>query len=223
MSVSAPEVYAESLIIEGFKDIITNAATYLPLILKDFTKEYQDLAIAYLTNDFKVRTLFGYAYDPSEMPVFNIVLAGESEGTATTKQMYLGGIVEAANEIPNTEDYEKYGSMWACSISVIVRAEKSKQAIILYSLVKWLFLKNRVQFERYGIMATKFSGSDLTYDASKQPAFGFSRLFKMDGYIMNTVDKDITSDPIITEVTNIVRILPEVEETTVDPDDNFLG
>jgi hypothetical protein len=202
MAVSSPEVTVENIIQNGFADIIANASTYIPLILRAFPVEYQNFAISWLKDPaFKVNTLFGYAYDPSTIPpLFNIVLSNESEGTAAGRQMYLGDIVNAADENPNTEDYEEYGSMWTCAVSVIIRCEKARQAIILYSLIKWLFLKNRETLEAAGIKATKFSGGDLVYDASKQPAFAFTRQFKIDCQILNTWEVDVTSDPLVRQV-----------------------
>jgi hypothetical protein len=199
--ISSPEVTIETILTNGFNDIIANAAKYIPLILANFPTDYQTEAIAYLTGpNFKVNTFFGYAYDPSLTPVFNIVLSSESEGTGPSRQMYLGDIVEAADDNPNTEDYEKFGSMWSASISVIVRCQKSRQTIILYALTKWLMLKNRITLETAGIMATKFSGSDLVYDKTKEPTFAFSRTWKMDCLVFNTYDLDITSDPTLLNV-----------------------
>lgn len=214
MPVSSPEVTIERIIQVGFADIIANANKYIPLILANFPTEYQTDAISYLTGpDFKINTFFGYAYDPSVMPVFNIVLSSESEGTAAGKQMFLGDIVEAADDNPNTDDFEEFGSMWSTCISVIVRCQKARQTIILYALVKWLMLKNRVALETAGIMATKFSGSDLTFDKSKEPTFTFARTWKMDCLVFNTYDLDITSDPTLTTVVSAfgseVRTLPQ--------------
>lgn len=214
MPISAPEVTVESIIKSGFADIIANRATYLPLVFSNFPSDYAAEAANYLSGaNFKVYTAFGYAYDASQMPVFNIVLSNESEGTWSDKQMYLGDIVDPADQNPNTEDYEESGSMWSCSISVIIRAEKPRQVLILYALLKWLMLKNRETLESMGIIATKFSGTDLMYDNSKQPAFSFFRTWKMDCKTMNTWETDITSDPVIDDVVSAigeqVRVLPQ--------------
>jgi hypothetical protein len=217
MPVSSPEVTIENIIQNGFADIVANASTYIPLILANFPTDYRTDAIAYLTGpNFKINTFFGYAYDTSEMPVFNIVLSSESEGTGASRQMYLGDIVEAADDNPNTQDYEQFGSMWSASISVIVRCQKARQTIILYALTKWLMLKNRVALETAGIMATKFSGSDLVYDKTKEPTFTFARTWKMDCLVFNTYDLDITSDPTLLTVVSAfnseVRGLPQEQE-----------
>lgn len=214
MPISAPEVLVEEIIQAGFKDIIANSATYLPLVFANFPAQYQTDAANYINGqNFEVNTAFGYAYDPSQLPVFNIVLSGEEEGTAQSKQMYLGGIVEAADNDPNTEDEEQYGSMWHGAVSVIVRTQVARQTIILYALVKWLMLKNRVALEAAGIMATKYSGTDLIYNPEKQPTFVFSRTFKMDCLVMNTYDVDISDDPniagVISKLGDQVRILSE--------------
>ncbi len=201
MPVSSPEVTIENILQVGLADIVTNATTYVPLILSNFPTDYVNEAIAYLTSpDFKINTFFGYAYDPALMPAFNIVLASESEGTGPSKQMYLGDIVEAADDNPNTENFEQFGSLWSTSISVTVRSQKSRQVIILYGLVKWLMLKNRKSLEAAGIIATKFSGSDLMFDQAKAPAFVFARTWKCDCLVLNTFDIDITSDPTLTTV-----------------------
>jgi hypothetical protein len=218
MGIGAPEVTVENIIKTGFADIITNANTYLPLALATFPTEYQNLAISYIQSpNFKINTAFGYAYDASTLPMFNIVLSSESEGTASSKQRYLGDIVDAADDNPNTEDLEAFGSLWSCAITVIVRAQEARQAIILYALTKWLMLKNRIVLEAAGVQATTFSGTDLLYDSTKQPLFAFSRAFKMDCLVMNTYDVDITADPTLTTVISAfpdqVRILPQSQVT----------
>jgi|SRR5882724_10097539 len=218
MSISSPEVTIEDILQTGFKDIVLNADTYIPLVFANFPSDYQTEAIAYLKGpDFKINTFFGYAYDPSKVPIFNIILSSESEGTAQSKQMYLGDIVDAADDNPNTEDFEQFGSLWSCAISVTIRSERTRQTIILYALTKWLMLKNRKVLEAAGIYATKFSGTDLIYDASKKPAFSFARTWKMDCLIMNTYDNDISADPIIRNVISAigqqVRVLPNDENS----------
>jgi hypothetical protein len=217
MPITAPEVIVEGLVISGLGNIVATASDCIPLILSNFPEEYQDDAIAYLTSDkFKVETLFGYAYDPAFIPVFNIALSTESEGTSGSKQMFLGDIVNRADHNPNTESFEKYGSLWSCSVSIIPRCEKQKQALILYTLIKYIMLKNRTYLEANGILATKFSGGDLSYDATKQPGFVFSRAFKMDCLVLNTYDKDITDDAtiktVLGQLTEQVRVLEDDED-----------
>lgn len=216
MPVSSPEVTIETILQAGFADIITNAGKYIPLILSNFPTDYQTDAIAYLTGpDFKITTFFGYAYDPALMPAFNIILSSESEGTGASKQMYLGDIVQPADDNPNTVDLEQFGSMWSASISVTVRGQKSRQVIILYALVKWLMIKNRETMEAAGLMATKFSGSDLMFDKAKEPTLTFARTWKMDCLVFNTYDVDITTDPILAVIQSAliqeVRVLPQAQ------------
>jgi hypothetical protein len=210
---------------EGFADIVANAATYIPQILADFPTDYQNDAIAYLQSpQYQTNVVFGYAYDPSKLPVLNLVLSNEGEGTAAGKQMYLNDAVETADRNPNTETHEQYGSMWSSAVSVIVRCQVARQTIILYSLVKWLMLKNREVLEAAGIMATSFSGTDLIYNPKEQPTFVFSRSFKMDGKVMNTYDVDITADPTLRSVVSAfpeqVRVLPNIQYENSNPAQN---
>jgi len=218
MPISAPEVTIESIIQSGFADLITNAATDIPIIFQGFPTDYINDTIDYLTNGFKVNTVFNYYYDPAVMPTFNIVLASEAE-SPNDRQMYLNDAVETAQQIPNTEPYESHGSDWTCTVAVIVRAEKTRQCLILYNILKWLFLKNRIVLETAGIKASKFSGSDLAYSPA-QPTLIYNRQIKMDCRIYNTVDtpvlspapEAITVDSVQSAWPAQVRVLPEEEE-----------
>lgn len=222
MPISAPEVTIESIIKNGFADLILNANTQIPLIFSQFPQDYINDTISYLTNPaWKTNTIFSYYFDPAILPAFNIVLAAESESPGD-RQMYLNDIVEAAANIPNTQPYQSSGSDWACSISVIIRAEKARQCIILYNIVKWILLKNRPTLESAGIKASKFSGSDLAYTPT-QPTIIFNRQIKIEGRIYNTVDTPVLDPaPGSTVVAQVVSAWPR-EVRVLEQSDEVLG
>jgi hypothetical protein len=214
MPISSPEVTCETILQTGMKDLIVNATKYMSLIFANFPSGYSEEATAYLQSDEfdpnDIPTLFGMAYDPAELPCFNIVLAGEGE-TIGSQHMYVGDVVISGEDL--TDGLEEYGSDWDCAVSIIVRAQKRTQCIILYSIVKWLFLKNRLTLERNFIKANRFSGSDLQYEGDKQATFVFSRLFKIDCRIQNTYDIDVsdasTITQVVAEIGEEVSVLPQ--------------
>lgn len=219
MPISSPEVEIESVITSGFATLIANAATQIPLIFTNFPQDYINDTIAYLTDPgFKVMTVFGYAFDPAQLPAFNIILVGENE-SPMDRQMYVGDIVEAAANIPNTQSNESLGSDWSCAVSVIIRTEKVRQCIILYSILKWIFLGNRRNFEAYGMKANKFSGSDIAFNPT-QPTQIFSRQLKVDCRIYNTVDAPVTG-PTATTINSVVSGWPN--EVTIEDNEEYLG
>jgi len=222
MSISAPEVTIESVIQTEFAALITAAATQIPLIFTDFPADYIADCISYITDpDFKVNTIFSYYFDPAVLPAFNIVLASENE-SPDNRQMYLNDAIETAEQIPNTQSYTQYGSDWACSVSIIIRAQKARQCIVLYNIIKWILLKNRMVLEAAGIKASKFSGSDLAYTPTP-PTFIFNRQIKMDCRIYNTVDTLVAppAPPSIT-VNHVVSAWPS-EVRTMEIEDEVLG
>ncbi|VVB53215.1 Uncharacterised protein [uncultured archaeon] len=219
MAVSAPEVTIEKIINDGFVDLLANAAAQVPLILAAFPPEYIAETVAYITDPaFKPQTIFSYYFDPAQLPAFNIVLAAEGEDPSDGK-MYLNDIVEAAANIPNTQPYQSQGSDWACRISVIIRAQKARQTLVLYNILKWMMLKNRTTLETAGIKASKFSGRELAYTPT-QPTLIFNREFIMDCRIYNTVDtpilppspQSITIREVISAWPTEVHDLPQEDE-----------
>lgn len=219
MAISAPEVTVEKIINDGFADLITNAATQVPLILAAFPADYINDTVGYITSsDFVPQTIFSYYFDPAKLPAFNIVLASEGEDPSDGK-MYLNDLVEAAANIPNTQPYQSQGSDWACRISVIIRAQKARQTLVLYNIIKWMMLKNRATLEAAGIKASKFSGRELAYSPT-QPTQVFNREFVMDCRIYNTVDtpvlppapQSITIREVISAWPTEVRDLPQEDE-----------
>jgi hypothetical protein len=220
--VIAPEVVIEKLIQDGFADLVTNATTQIPVIFSQFSADYISETIGYLTSpNFKTNTIFSYYFDPAVLPAFNIVLASEFEGPGD-RQMYLNDIVEAAANIPNTEPYQSQGSDWACSITVIIRAEKARQTIILYSLVKWILLKNRMVLEAAGMKANKFSGSDLAFTPNGA-TFIFNRQMKIETRIYNTFDVPVLPPAPGSEVINSVVSKWPTEVRTLEDEDEVLG
>jgi len=213
MPVSAPEVVIENIIQTEMASIISAPNTSIPTILSEFPQEYVDFTIAYLADpEFKVNTIFSFYFNPTQLPAFNIVLSSENEAP-TDRQMYLNDAVEAIG----SENVMRSGSDWACSIAIIIRAEKARQCIVLYNIIKWVMLKNRKRLEASGIKASRFSGSDLAY-SPVEPTFVFNRQLKMDCRIYNTVDTLITPDnsttinQVISSWPVDVRILPGEED-----------
>lgn len=210
MSLIAPEVVVENIIQQGFADLKTTSATDIPLIFSQFPTDYQTDAINFLAG-LTVNVVFNYYFDPALLPSFNIVLSSEGE-----QQQFLNDGVEYADQNPNTLDYEESGSDWQATITLVIRAEKSRQAIILYNLAKWILLKNRQTFEQNFIKATVFSGSDLNYEAERSPTYVFSRIIRINCRVLNTVETNITSDPTISQVVSgfgsEVRALSQVDE-----------
>ena len=208
MSLLAPEVVIEQVLNTEFTNIQTNAATLIPEIFTQFPQAYQNEAIDYMTNIFKLNTVFNYYFDPALLPSFNIILSAEGEA-----QEYLDDGVEYADQNPNTLTAEEFGSDWQATITVIIRAEKSRQCIILYNLCKWVLLKNRQFLEENFIKASTFSGSDLMYETERKPTFVFARTIKISCRVLNTVNVDITGDPTIQQVISgfgsEVRALPQ--------------
>lgn len=118
-----------------------NALYQLPLIFSDFPQAYVNDTISYLQDPtFKANTYFSYYFDPAQMPAFNIVLANEAE-SPSDRQMYLNDRVESAAMIPNTQPNEQFGSDWTVTVTVIIRTQKMRQCIVLYNILKWMFLK----------------------------------------------------------------------------------
>lgn len=213
MAILEPAIVVESIINNGFATLIANASVQIPLILAEFPVAYQQLAIAYLTDPtFKVTTLFQYAYDPSILPSWNIVLSNENEA-AGNQQMYLGDIVDPADNNPNTEGFEQFGSDWVMKINVYIRAQKDRQCIVLYALTKWIFLQNRLTLEAAGMKANVYSGSDVIYEIDRKPTFVFTRLFTITCRALQTVDVNISSDPTVQAVQSAwpteVKVLPQ--------------
>jgi len=193
----------------------------LPLIFTDFPIAYINETISYLQDpDFKANTYFSYYFDPAQMPAFNIVLANEAE-SPSDRQMYLNDRVESAAQIPNTQPNESFGSDWTCSVTVIIRTEKMRQCIVLYNILKWMFLKNRQTFEAAGIKTTRFSGSDIMYSSQDAPTFIFNRKIQVDCRIYNTVDYPVTG-PTATTITSVVASFPS-EVTDLDIENEVLG
>ncbi len=220
MPISAPEVTIESIIINGFADLVINANTQIPLIFSEFPQDYIDETISYLSDpNFKAKTYFSYYFDPAQLPAFNIVLSNEAE-SPSDRQMYLNDRVESAAKIPNTEPYEKFGSDWTCGITVIIRTQKMRQCLVLYNILKWMLLKNRQTFEAAGIKTTRFSGSDVMY-TSQEPTFLFSRKIQMDCRIYNTVDIPVTGATAQT-INHVVSKWP-TEVTVLPLEDEVLG
>jgi hypothetical protein len=219
VSISAPEIVVETIINTGFANVIANASTLVPLIFTDFPAQYSTDTNAFLTGpNFKVNTLFSYQFNPAELPAFNIVLTSEDESPSDRK-MYLNDDVETLGS-PAGENTAKTGSDWACGISIIVRTEKVRQCIILYNIVKWLMLGNRMTLEGAGIKTSKFSGSDLAYSPT-QPTMVFNRQLRMDCRVYNTVDT-IATDLNSTTIQTVLAQWPD--NVTVLPDETeFLG
>lgn len=221
MPISAPEVTIESVITTGFADLITNASTQIPLIFSDFPSQYIADTIAYITDPaFKANTFFSYYFDPAQLPAFNIVLANEAESPGD-RQMFLNDRVESASQIPNTQPNEMFGSDWTVTVTVIIRTEKMRQCIVLYNILKWMFLKNRQTFEAAGIKTTRFSGSDLMYSSQDPPTFVFSRKIQVDCRIYNTVDYPVTG-PTAQTITSVVSAWPR-EVTDLPVEEEVLG
>lgn len=200
MAILDPAVVVEDIINTGFQSLVTNVATQVPLILSQFPQAYIDAAIEYLTApDFKIETVFQYAYDPAHLPCWNIVLAAENEN-AGNQQMFLNDTIDAADMNPNTSDFEEHGSLWAIKINIYVRAQKERQCIVLYNLTKWILLNNRLTFEDKGIITPIFSGSDIAYEVERKPTFVFTRALSITGRAANTIDTNITTDPTLQTV-----------------------
>lgn len=219
MAVSAPEVTIEKILNDEFTALKTTASTQIPLILSAFPQAYIDDTIGYITSsDFKPQTVFSYYFDPAQLPAFNIVLSNEGEDPSEGK-MYLNDAVETAANIPNTQPYQSSGSDWACRASIIIRAQKARQTLILYSIVKWMMLKNRLTLEAAGIKTPKFSGRELAYTPTP-PTFVFNREFIMDCRVYNTVDTPVlapapgstTIQQVISAWPREVRVIPEEDE-----------
>jgi hypothetical protein len=225
-------VTVESIIQEGFAQLIANATTQVPLILAQFPEEYQTAAVEYLTDpNFKVTSIFQFYYDPAVLPAWNIVLSNENE-VAGNQQMFLNDLVDGANMNPNTEDFEQYGSDWSTNVDIFIRAQKDRQCIILYALTKWVFLQNRLTLEAAGFKANVFSGSDINYEVKDKPTFVFTRRLRITCRALQTVDVNITGDPIIqniqsafpTEVTVFGELdIPQsVPQFITDSEDDFV-
>jgi len=211
-------VIVEKIIKDGFTQLITGAPTQVPLILAQFPEEYQTLAVEYLTDPaFKVQTQFQFYYDPAILPVWNIVLSNEGEA-AGNQQMYLNDLVDGADMVPNTEDYEQYGSDWSINLDIFVRAQKDKQCIVLYALTKWLFLQNRLTLEAAGFKTNVFSGSDVMYEVKDKPTFVFTRRLRISSRALQTVDVNIENDPTLKYVQSAfpteVTILPVADNSS---------
>jgi hypothetical protein len=211
-------VTVESIIQDGFAQLIANADVAIPQILAQFPTEYQTAAVEYLTDPtFKVQTLFQFAYNPTELPAWNIVLDNETEN-AGNQQMYLNDAVDTADQNPNTEDFEQYGSDWTVKVKIYVRAQKDRQCIILYALTKWIFLQNRITLETAGMKTNVFSGSDIMYEIKDKPTFVFTRVFSITCRALQTVDVDITADPTLQHVQSAfpteVTVLEQENEST---------
>lgn len=199
MPILDPAVVVETIINTYFNNLIADASTVVPVILKQFPTDYQEEAVAYLTDPaFKVTTFFQNAYIPSQLPVWNIVLAGENEN-AGNQQMYLNDIVVSPDD-PNNDGDEQHGSDWMQKVNVFIRTQKERQCIILYALTKWIFLQNRLTFESAGFKTPIFSGSDVMYEIERKPTFVFTRMLSVSCRSLQTVDTDISDDPILKQV-----------------------
>jgi hypothetical protein len=198
MPMLDPSVIVESVINTGFTALLANVQTQVPLILAQFPQEYINLAVSYLTDPtFKVTTMFQYSYVPDLMPCWNIVLASENEA-AGNNQMFLNDVVDAADG--DGSEYEQSGSDWLQKVNVYIRAQKEKQCIVLYALTKWLFLQNRLTFEKAGFKTPIFSGSDVMYGVERKPTFIFTRMLSISTRALQTVDVDISGDAILKSV-----------------------
>ncbi len=216
MSIAAPEVVVEAIINQGLDFVIANADTAVPLILTAFPDDYIADTIAYLKDTkFDPQVVFQYAYNPAKMPVFNIILHGESEHSGNS-QMFLGDIVQRViRPATDANEEDATGSHWSCSVSVVIRAEKMRQLLVLYTMLKWIMLNNRETFESAGIMTPKLSGSDPRYDPTQPPTQIFSRTLTIDMRTENTVDTpldDIGSGNNIVINTVIGAHPPEVRD-----------
>ncbi len=195
-----PAVTVESILKTGIDNLVANAATLVPLIFAQYPKEYQDLAIAYLASEeFQPNINFQYAYDPTKMPAWNIVLSNENEA-AGNNQMYLHDEVEPNDMAPIIGDYAQYGSDWNTKVNIFVRAQKDRQCLILYAFTKWLFLGNRQTLEAAGMKTPIYSGSDVLYEVDKKPTFVFTRQFVISCRVLNTVEIDISGDPTLRDI-----------------------
>jgi len=223
-----PEYVIKEAIVDGFNEIRRNSGI-VDVLFSSLPQHDLELCKDIL-NSNSIDVQVGYSQKITRLPAVAIVVGEESEfdgGKLLPRSLSdIESIIPGAvYDWPNCCGWARE-SLFDISYRLNILSNNSFMTIFLYNLVKYIVIKNVLEFEEEGILDIRLSGNDLSPESFPIPDLSYSRSLNMRlmafANHIKVMDKitrfDVTMSVIIDDVTDDIKLISyPLEVTSVTP------
>lgn len=133
----------------------------------------------------KLQITIGYNLERAHLPTIHIILPSESSDSKGIGYGE-GYIPYEVNEVEGTF-YKKFTDVYRSSYSLMITSDNANEVVMIYHVLKNLFVSIFEVFEKEGLRDIKFSGQDLQFNNELMPTTIFHRNLSIDFFYETTV------------------------------------